>query len=106
MAIALPDKTLVTVISGRFGEYIFTPRQGQDPTIRGVYADRKETEKQKEWRTKYEKVDDTWKSLTPAERDCWRLRPWKKAWSNYAYFMSRNLRAVATGADIDLVPYT
>ena len=74
--------------------------------IRARYKDQEIHEKQYAWRDVYRKVDAQWKTLGKPERNKWRLRPWKKGWSNYAFFMSVNLKNARCGRPLQLVPKT
>lgn len=92
------------LIAGRIGAIVTSPRRGVGIIARRAYTDQRETPKQKDWREKYRQADRVWINATQAERDAWRPRTWKRAWSNYAFYMSYNLQRVRDGLPPTLTP--
>lgn len=104
MAKIKTNNTLVTLGTGPLGQAVLATWKHTGMYARRKYKDSKRSVKQIAWREKYTTADRVWINATKEEREAWRPRRWRPAWSNYAEYMSYNLRRVRDGLPPTLTP--
>jgi len=104
MASIKTKNNLITLKSGTLKSGVLARIRKKVVYIRKHYEDKKETLLQEDWRKKYRQVDQTWINMTQPERELWRLLTWRRSYSNYANFMSENLKRVRAGLPIIKIP--
>ena len=104
MAQAKGTSAVCTVVGGLNGAYVTWRRKGGGLSMRARYWDTQETVAMARQREMYRIVDYLWSELTVAQKNLWRNFKWKRGWSNYAYFMSVNLKRKALGLPLLVVP--
>lgn len=99
------QKSIVRSITGRLGGYIYYQGTSNWELIRIPYIDKPPSSAQEEIRLKFKEVDKAFIALGLAQRMLWRHAATKrKKYTNYAYFMSLNLKRVFSGEEILLLP--
>jgi hypothetical protein len=96
---------LFSRLKGRLGGSIYYVHRGTTQAARAPYIDRGPSPAQQAQRDLFKKVDQTFISLDAEERAAWRhAATRRKKFSNYAYFMSINLRRAKAGQEILRLP--
>lgn len=92
------SKVLFNTLSGRMGNYIYYVWKKQTYCIRLTYRDTKVHPLQIPVRDAFVKADEAFKTLSPESRHAWRLAATcRKKYTNYAYFMSINIKRALRG---------
>ncbi len=99
------SKAIVTSITGRLGGYVYYQGASDWELMRKPYVDKPPSPAQEDVRLTFKKVDNAFVGLGLEERDLWRHAATKrKKYTNYAYFMSLNLKRLFSGKEIILLP--
>lgn len=104
MATLKSANKLAILLSGTLGTGVLARYKKTKIYIRKKYKDNKETISQAEWRQQYRRADQVYINMTQDERDKWRAGNWERAQSNYAKFMSCNLKRLRAGLEIIKIP--
>jgi len=96
----LRGKELVVDLQGRIGTSVVAAYRRKNRMARKRYKDLKESGSQANVRGIYSSVDKVWIGLKQPKRNEWRSGPWRRGWSNYARFMSVNLKRKFAGKDV------
>lgn len=96
-------KVLFNSLTGRMGNFIYYVWKKKTYCIRLPYRDTKVHPKQEVIRDAFVKADEAFQTLSPQQRHAWRLAATKKKkFTNYAYFMSVNIKLALQGKTLQM----
>lgn len=97
------SRVLFNTIWGKMGNYVYYMWKKKIYCIRTTYKDSKVCPLQLPIRDAFVKADEAFKTLSPEVRHAWRLAATRrKKHTNYAYFMSINIKLALAGKVLKL----